>query len=330
MKHYLPVFALTIILVFLPHSASAQGYKVTPRIIDKEVKQRDIFTETISITNERSHQVHLYPSVNAVAVDEGGDISAFTPPSMSDNTQTVTSWLSISRGRLTVGPGKTVEIPVYVKIHPRAEAGVYHVFIGFGTGRNSPEAQKQVASGQAPGVIVTLSVDQKKTEFLKLNKFIVDRFVTSPENSAITYTLSNPGSAAVVPSGEIIISNGRGEEVAAVLVNPNSETLAPGQETTYVIPAPTEDLMGKYKAFLSVDYGSTQLASVYDTAFFYVLPWQKIVILFVVVLVIAVVLTLSWHRRNNAYEYEDDHDELPLHIKEDTSEDQDHDINLKQ
>lgn len=317
-------------LLIVPFLTYAQTYKVTPRIIDREVQQRDIFTEIISITNNKTHQINLYPSINVVDLDEGGDVSTFAPRSLSDNTRTISSWLSISRGRLTVPPGQTVEIPLYVKIHPKAESGVYHAFVGFGTGNNRSVAEAQVASGQAPGVVVTLSVDQKQTEFLKLSKFIIDRFVTGPENDAVTYTLSNPGTGEVVPTGEIIFSNGRGEEVASIPVNPNNETLAPGQETTYSIAAPTDDLMGKYKAFLSVDYGSAQLASVYDTAFFYVLPWQKLLIIFVIVLMFVVIIAIMVQRRSVYDTYEGDHDELPLYIKDTPSEDKEHDINLKQ
>ena len=323
------------VVLLLPLISFASGYKVTPRVIDKEVSQRDIFTETITITNNESHKINIYASVNEVDVDDGGDIASFSPASVSDNTETVTSWIAITRGRIELMPGKTKKIPVEFKIHPQAKPGVYHAFIGFGEGRNKPIAEKQIKNETAPGVVVTLSVGQEKTEFLKLARFVIDRFVTKPDNSAITYTLTNPGSADVVPSGEIIFYDGRGDEVDAVPVNPDGQSLAPGQETSYSLAAPTDNMLGKYKAFLSVDYGTEQRASVYDTAYFYVVPWQKLLIVFGILFFVTLVLTLVLHSR---MKHEDDDDEyhhdgsaeLPLFIRNAVSEDQEHDINLKQ
>lgn len=327
--HFRPITILLLLIALFPLFAEANTYKVTPLIIDREVEARDIFSETITITNNKNHKIRVYPSVNEVAVDAGGDITSFVPPSMADGAETVTSWLSISRAKQEVGPGETVQVPLHVKVHPNAEPGVYHAFIGFGSGGNRPAAEQQVKSGQAPGVIVTLSVDQDQTEFLKLDRFMVDRFVTSPENESVQYVLENPGEAPVVPTGEIIFYNSRGEEVAAVPVNPDGDTLAPGQESTYTTRAPTDGMLGKYKAFLSVDYGSEQVASVYDTVFFYAVPWQQLLIVFGVLLFVAAVLTVFLHRRYAAGDEYDDADHVPMFVRESRSEDKDHDINLK-
>lgn len=316
-------------ILLIPGVVDARGYKVTPRVIDKEVKQRDIFTETITITNNNNYTLNIYATVNAVSVDEGGDIVDFTAPSVSDGTVTPTSWIELKRSRISIPAGGTREVPLGIKIHPKAEAGVYHVLLGFGSGINRPEAERQVKQGTAPTIMLTLSVEQNKTEFLKLSRFLIDRFVTKPENSAITYTLSNPGTADVVPTGEIIFSNSRGEEVATIAVNPNKELLTPGQETTFSTAAPTDDMLGKYKAFLTVDYGTEQLASVYDTAFFYVVPWQKLLIIFLILLIVTTVATVLLHRRMNAGYEEVDHEEVPLFLSDTQSEEHEHDINLR-
>lgn len=332
MKHW-NIFLFTGIFILTPlvSNAFTYNYKVTPRVIDREVQQRDIFSDTITITNNERHKLNIYASVNAVNLDDGGDITTFTPASVSDNSKTVTSWIAIKRGRIELMPGQTKEIPVEFKIHPEAESGVYHAFIGFGAANNKPEAEKQIQNGTAPGVVVTLAVDQKKTEFLKLSGFIVDRFVTKPDNKAITYTLDNPGSADVIPTGEIIFYDNHGVEVNSLPVNPDNIALSPGQKTTYAIPAPTADMMGKYKAFLSVDYGTQQLASVYDTAFFYVVPWQRIMIIFVILMIIVILLTIILHRRYGVSDhYDDGTEDVPLFVRNSVSQDKEHDINLKQ
>ncbi|MDA8596743.1 hypothetical protein N9L26_00195 [Candidatus Pacebacteria bacterium] len=329
-KHSL--VSLVFFLILVPLVSEARGYKVTPRVISHEVKQRDILSETITITNDNNYTLNVYATVNEVSIDDGGDITSFVPPSMSDGTLTPTSWIELKRGRISIPAGKTQEVPLGIKVHPQAEAGEYHILLGFGSGHNRPSAEQQVKNGTAPSIVVTLSVDQNQTEFLKLGRFIVDRFVTQSDNSAISYTLNNPGTADVQPAGEIIFSDSRGEEVAAVPINPNGDRLAPGQETTYTAKAPTEGLMGKYKAFLSVDYGTEQVASVYDTTFFYVLPLSRLLIIFAVIMLLAIAATVLLHRRYAGPLEEEviDHEELPMYIRDSQSEEKEHDINLKQ
>lgn len=322
------------LLVFLPTVVAAQAinHKVTPRVIDREVEPREAYQEVLTIENFQPHKITIFPSVNAVTVDAGGDIVDFVPPSMSDNRVTVTSWLEISRAGIELGPGATTSLPLTIDIHPQAEPGVYHAFVGFGTGRNRDIAEQQVAQGIAPGVVVTLSVSQNNYESLRLDGFYIDRFITGSGDNAVTYTLKNPGVAAVVPRGEIIVSNNRGEEVRTIPVNPEALELGANETRVHTASLDTSNLLGKYKAFLTVDYGSEQLVSVYDTVFFYVVPWRQILIFFGVISFIVILLTLIIYRRYETDEEEDDEhgaDYIPLFIKADRSTERDHDIDLK-
>lgn len=333
MKKYLFIF-FTLLLVLAPLVSTAQvsKYKITPKVIDKEVKPRDIFYDTVKVENFTGSKLNLFPSVNIVAVDEGGDIVEFTSPSVSDGTVTVTNWIQIARNNVELLPGETIELPLTITIHPEAKPGIYHAFIGFGSGTTATEANLQVTRGSAPGIIVTLSVDQERSEFLKLGRFTIDKFVTSDDNSAISYTLTNPGETPVIPTGEIIISDTKGEEIVSIKINEASEALPPGAETTYTASVPIGNLLGKYKGLLSVDYGTNQIASLYDTAYFYILPWQKLLIIFLTILIVAVIMTIMIHRR---YRDEDDDDDehgaayIPLRVRSDQSPEKEHDINLK-
>lgn len=328
-------FLLTLIsLGFLAinDAEAATKYKVTPRVIDKEVDRRDIFTEIITVENLSPSKITIFPIVNAIEVDSGGDITEFVPQSIDKNkAESITSWISIRRAGLELQIGEKVDIPISFHIHQDAVPGNYQAFVGFATGQNILIAEKQVIEGQAPGTTVTLAVEQNQTEFLKLKSFSIERFVLEPENQAIKYTLSNPGEVAIVPRGEIIFYNGRGDEAGSVEVNPEQESLVPGQETTFTLAAPTDGYFGKYKAFLSVDYGTTQISSVYDTVYFYVVPWQRILIIFAIVLLLTIILVVLIHRSLRPKQLEDDPDviRLPLHQYEGVSSDKDHDINLK-
>ncbi|MCA9365730.1 hypothetical protein KC723_02450 [Candidatus Kaiserbacteria bacterium] len=322
------VFILTIFWLATP--AIAANYTVSPLLIDHTVEKRTILSETITIKNFEKHQnIRVYASVHEVTLGEGGEIKEFTPPSMSDNTNSVTSWIEINRGRLQIEPGGELKIPMTIRINPKAQPGEYHAFVGFGNGSNRTIAEKKTMDGIAPGVIIRISLDEKKNVFLKLKQFTVDRFITDVSKGGVSYTVTNPGEEAISPSGEIIFYDNRGVEVGAMPVNDSGHVINPGEEYEFTSALPEHAGFGKRKAFLSLEYGTNQLASIHDTAFFYIVPYKQLIIIFLVVLFIAITITLLINRRLTR-EIDIHSDDLPLYVRDGIHKDEaDHDVNLK-
>jgi hypothetical protein len=318
-------------LFFLSSHLAFAGvsYTVTPLVIDTKAEARDILNYEITLTNTGSQPVDIYPSVNNISVNEGGTIQKFLPPSMSDRTASLAAWIEINRGGVHVAKGESKTVPMTIHIGPSPKPGVYHALIGFGHGGNSFSAQKEVKNGSAPGVVVTVNIDQNQTELLRLSRFVINRFVTAAKNQDASYVINNPGDKTLVPQGDIIFYDSRGVEVASLPVNPDKVSIPAGKEKTFNVSVPTKGLFGKYKAFLSVEYGS-QLASVQDTEFFYVFPFKILMIILGVLTLLVAFVSFYIHRRYLDASIERDMDLLHFHIKETPSEPKEHDIDLKQ
>jgi hypothetical protein len=308
---------------------NAASYSVTPMVIDEDVKPRDIIQKVISITNTGAQPVTVFPSVNNISLDSGGGIQEFIPQVMSDQTSSLAAWIEISRAGIDIKIGETKTVTLTLRINPNPQEGEYHAFVGFGNGRNRDEAEAMVTRGDAPGTVVTVNFAEKKTSLLKLSRFLVDRFITSAENNGAAYVIKNPGDEALVPSGEIIFYDKRGVEVASLPVNPDKVAINSGGEHTFDVTVPSDGLFGKYKAFLSVEYGTAQLASVQDTAFFYVLPLRATLIGVGIFLIIVVLISLYVHRRYFDDNVEDGSELLPVHIRDTASDPLHHDIDLR-
>lgn len=328
-KTYITIFFLGLVLLPSTFTRAASHYTVTPRVIDVEAQARDIIARTITITNNANYTSSIFPSVNEISLDAGGDIAEFKGPTMVDRPAAITSWLEVPRQEINIPAGGSYELPITIRMNPNTVPGEYHALIGFGSGRNRDEAEKLVVDGRAPGVVVTIRVADTAVERMDLRGFSIEKFVTSATNQAVSYTLTNPGDTTVVPQGEIIFYDSNGKEVGSIPANPEGVALTPGEEVELNATVPTKGLIGQYKGFLNVNYGSGQTAAVYDTAFFYILPWQKLLILFGLVLGFALLLTLYIHRRYGSVDDDDVH-HLSFHLKNDSSTEKDHDINLKQ
>lgn len=314
-------------LLFPFHTFGA-SYIASPETIEHTLMARDIVEEKITIDNTGSVPITVYPSVNNISLKNGGGIEEFITPAADDRTASLSSWLEIKRLGIDIPPQTSKTFDLTIRINPEPKPGTYHAFIGFGTGRNRDEAEAQVKNGIAPGVVVTVTIKEKKNEVLKLAGFFVERFVTKNDNQAAVYRFKNPGDQPLTPKGEIIVYDGTGAEVSAITVNEENVTIPPGGEHVFTAAMPTEGLFGKYKAFLTIEYGSEQKANVQDTSFFYVLPLKKILIIFGIVMLGAVIFAWILHKKYFDDEV-DDSEYLSFHIRENQSEPKEHDLDLK-
>lgn len=325
------IFSL-LLVCFLPISAEAATHAFSPKVMEFTVEPRDNFQETIKITNTTDRRIYIYPTVNAIALDEDGAILEYITPALTDRTTNVTSWIEIQRGRVDLGPRESVKVPVTFKIHFNAEPGRYYAFIGLAESDKQYKAQEQVAAGTAPGIVVRLDIAEDAKEELELVQLRTNRFIFNQETRNLAVIVKNTGDVPTTPRGEVILYDVRGNEVSALSINAEGVSLEPKSEQTFTLVVPEELAIGRHKAFLQMGYGSNQAANVYDTNFFTVIPVQWLLLVFVLLLCITGFLSWWYHRSlvRSRTVVSDNDGEVALMINQNTNRpSHDHDINLK-
>jgi hypothetical protein len=322
-------FLFVACAIILPSVSQAYDYVVTPPVIELTVEARDLREQEIKISNNGSTPLKIFPTVNAVTTGEDGAIASFLSPSMTDQKTSITSWIAISRARLELAPGETKRIPINFTINPQAVPGDYYAFIGFASGDKRDEAENAVMRGGVPGVMVRLALPDTTTERLRLQKFLAPRYVTGQKESAITYILENTGDTPVVPRGEIILYDVRGEEVGAIPVNLDGQTIAPKSTAEFSAIVPETGEFGRHKAFLNIEYGDKQKANLYDTTYFTVVPLKLLALIFAILLAVSLILTFWYLYRERKHAPLDD-ESVAMYVRSGAlSDTKDHDINLK-
>lgn len=328
---------LSIVIIFFftfPYTAAlAADFSVEPLIIDVEAKARDTFTKTVTLVNHQDRSLRLFASVHEISVGEESEIKSFIPASMGDRAVSVTSWIEISRARIDLAPGGEKEIPLVIRVNPATPPGLYHAFVGFAPAPNRDEAEAKVLSGQASGVVIRVLVGTKQQEFLRLVSFSTDRFSFSDTEGKLTYVLENTGDVPLSPTGDVIIYDARGNELTSIALNEDGQNVInPGEKATYTENIPFINRLGKNKAYLSLEYGVKNRAAVYDTNFYYSIPWLYLVVIMLLLLLVLVTIVLLFRRGGkNDLEF-DDHEarDIPLFVgKVREHSEYEHDINLK-
>ncbi len=287
-------FALALMQIGAPSIALADGsmgLTVTPVVIDEKGKIRDILNETLTLTNTGVGTLTLFPSINDVNDANGQQPFAYAQ-NASGLTASLSNWTELSRGVIDLAPGETKTVPFVITISPNAIPNTYHANITFtqGTTREEADANPPLAT-----VEVNLEVDADIHEAMQLVKFSSDNVVFTGDDVLFNYALQNIGNQNLAPTGQIDIYDRNGEEVASVDVNKEGNSISPDQTAQLASVWSGASGFGKFKALLTVNYGSQQ-ASVQDTVFFWVIPWKQLLIGFFVTMVAVVILGLYFNR----------------------------------
>jgi hypothetical protein len=323
---YSAVIALFFVLVPAVHAAVVE---VSPVIIDLEMQSRESATRTITLKNTTGNKLALYATVNEVAVDTTGKIEKYVEPFYTDRSESITSWVEITRARIELEPGETREIPITIKINPYVKPGDYHAFIGFAQASKRFEAEAAALRGDADGVVLKVAFKEKKDELLHISNFAVKRFVIDENDRDVSVAVNNPGKHAAIPTGEIIFYNSRGEEVGSTPLNTEKVEVPAGESRTFAAHIPLQNELGRYKANATLYYGEETKSTIFDTTQFFLIPWPVVIGIIIVIVFLSLIVTYLIRRSLYDELHDEDGADVPLHIR-DNKEHQvkDHDIHL--
>ncbi len=185
-------------------------------------------------------------------------------------------------------------------------------------------------AGEAKGVILKIVISDQREDNMKIANFSIDRFVTDDDSRVISVEGENMGDIASAPTGEIVFYDSRGVEVASVPVNANTESVAPGDTITLKGEVPFGEKLGRFKANVSLKYGENQKASLFDTTYFYAMPYHLVILIFGGILLVTILITLLFRRALLSRELDEDFQDVTMYVREGKSQEpKDHDIDLK-
>lgn len=268
------------------------NFSVTPVVTNEKAKPRDIIKKELLVTNNTSERIDLYISVENIDPTEG--TQEFESPAVSDLSSSLANWVEITRGVIELTGGESRKIPYLIHVNLTAKPGNYYARIQFQQGSRRAEAE---ASKEGSALMLNVEVVDDANERLQLGNFISEDGVVFGNAVSFSYLLENVGNRGVEPRGSIRIFNRRGEEVGSVPLNAEGEEITPENKSQLAAVWSATGRFGKYKAFLDLEYGENQLASVQDTVYFWVFPWKEIMVALGGVILLAIVGTYIVHMR---------------------------------
>jgi hypothetical protein len=286
------LLCLVLCTPFIASAEAPRSLQVSPAVIDEKVKQRDIIKQSITIQNVSGRPLNLFPAVEDVNPQNGDQNFSYAADSIA-RSDSLANWIELSRGVIALSPGETKTVPFVIKINMNAVPGTYHAAITFTDGET-----RDGTLTKAPNGVVTLNVEVQADikEDLQIKKFTTERIVFSGDDVFFNYVLQNIGNQELKPAGDIRIYDRRGREVATVDVNRYGKLVGPDQTSQLASVWSAVNGFGQYKALITVNYGKSQVASVQDTMYFWIIPWKQVLGLLTITGITIVILALYFHK----------------------------------
>ncbi|KKS84321.1 MAG: hypothetical protein UV60_C0023G0005 [Parcubacteria group bacterium GW2011_GWA2_43_11] len=271
-------------------SMGLSTFSVSPVVSNEKAKPRDIIKKEVIVTNNTDQRLDVYISVENIDPTEGAQ--EFVGPGASDLSTSLANWVEITRGVIELDPRESRKIPYLIHVNVSAKPGSYYARLQFREGAERTEAEAGI---EGSALMLNVEVEDNAIERLQLGNFMSEDGVVLGNSVAFSYLLENVGNRLLEPRGSIRIFNRKGEEVGSVPLNADGEEITPENKRQLAASWSAVGRFGKYKAFLDLEYGENQLASVQDTVYFWVFPWKEITAAMMGVLVLAVVGTYIVH-----------------------------------
>ncbi len=286
------VLILAGILLTPDVSYAASSFVATPVVIDGKGKQREILRYSVSVENTTKHLVSIYPWVTdtdtKVGQEGASDLQGSTDKELAAS---LARWIEVTRGSVDLLPGEKKDVSITVQINLNAKPGMYHAAIHLSYGSTRADAEKNLAD--STDVNMNIEVLEDINERLQLSNFVPLKNIFSGDEADFSYNIENIGNRGLIPHGKVRIYDRRGVEVATVDANKDGKKLEPLTHQLLSSVWSSGSEFGRYKAMLDLEYGGH--GTLQDTVFFWVIPWKKLLGMFMTLMIICVVVAIGLH-----------------------------------
>ncbi|HXK37964.1 MAG TPA: hypothetical protein VJ579_02770 [Candidatus Paceibacterota bacterium] len=284
-------------------AASASALTVSPTRIEIRGNPGQTLKGEMEIYNEQQEGKTFYTSFENF--ESRGDTGA---PYFIGNKDGLATWMT-SDAKIEIATGERVKVPFTITIPQSAKPGGYFAAEFFGTEQPKSGNPGDVSIGGKVGVLVLLSVNGDVEQAAGLSGFSgkgAQRFFTMLPVT-LEYVFNNKGGDRVVPKGDIVIKNSFRSITAKLLANEREGSVLPGSPRRFSVAWGNEvsneergffslallqlsDFhFGWYTADLSLAWGDVPQTAV-ATYHFFVFPWQLMVCVFLVIVVLRFIL----------------------------------------
>lgn len=302
----------------------AGAVTISQPIVEINADPGETIEQTVQLYDDSMQGVAVYPWVYNFTEDASheGSVQLLTKPA---DLKPDRAWVTFDTNRLELpADGSLVSFPYRLELPDNAEPGTHLIALTFRS--RPPMAEEQEGSIVYVGSNVVTSI------FLKVSGDIVDKIEADFQSGTYTnhdaslspaerkqyfkpkkffikppveflLTVDNQGNTHQKPDGNVRVVNDLFKsDPEKLLINPENRIILPDDDRTFSVPSFGEGFMiGKYRAKLTLLYGSP-LRALNKEISFWIIPVVELLIALGIILLILLMVVLTWYILNKRKE----------------------------
>lgn len=286
----------------LPSFAFAEdgglSLSVSPTLFQMSAVPEQVWNSGVKVINNNPHTLTVYAQVvNFAPQGETGQGKFLPVFTKSTEGATLAEWITITTEPIVIEAEKSETIPFTVAVPKDAAPGGHFAAIMIGTKPPESEGVVRVSTSQIVTSLFFLRIAGDVTEEGSVREFRTQNAFVSAPTAEFEVRFENKGNVHLQPQGEIVITNMWGKERGVIPINHQTHfgNVLPESIRKFEFSWKGEKSfsdIGRYKAQLTLAYGTEGRKFETAVLYFYVIPVKATLI--VLAVCISFILLVRW------------------------------------
>ncbi len=289
-----------LILIFFPISGvlaqgSSLALTVTPPLINVNLSPGQEIAMEVTIVNNNSQSLKVY--IEAVDFQDKGngieflrDQGALGDPNAEN--MYLSKWITLSKDEVEIGPYKAEKIPYVISVPQGANPGGHYAALLIGPGAPDKKEEGSVVKVTSKiSSLILAKVEGQVDERGSIREFVPVKRFSDKADTGFNVRFENLGNIHLRPQGVIKVYDVFGKQKGGDIefnYKKDYGNVLPGGDREWKDIAWRDDdfiLIGRYKAELVVSFGDKIKQTDNRYAFFWVINWKPLIVIFIVLVV---------------------------------------------
>jgi hypothetical protein len=299
-KSHVLFFAVLFVLASPLYSrAEGLSFSITPTIFDMAAMPGQAWDTSLKIVNNNPFELTVYATpVNFEPRGERGYGSFLPVAPTESNGVTLAEWMTVPAESIVIPKESSVALPVSIRVPADAAPGGHYAAIMVGTRPPERDGSLRITTSQIITSLFFVRIAGDVVEHGEVRTFRGVHYVTGKPEMAFELRFENKGNVHLLPRGEIVIKNMWGKERGIIPINQdgNFGNVLPESIRQFDFSWTGEASMfdiGRYKAELTLGYGTEEKKFTTRATAFWVIPVKPLLIFVVSIVAIVWFVTRS-------------------------------------
>lgn len=221
------------------------------------------------------------------------------------------SWITVEKTEINLLPNRNEKIYYTITVPEDATEGEYNAILAFISDTNTSATGTATFTNLSSGMPILIKIGDDFLENAELLSFTSNKSFYEKPTLQFETRIKNIGDTHITPTGEIVLTNFLGQELARIPFNPNGQSILRENSGNYetiwdygkFLTPENGIILGPIEAQLITTYRSFQPGFAPLTAIttFWILPWKYIVGVVLILITIIGILKRLKKKKQHSY-----------------------------